>query len=133
MTNRPLRRGGEAGIRGWGPGVCAYRITLVFIIHYLIMGEWFTNHSNYQQFTYGVVSEGVFAESLRKFCGKFEEICKEIRFIAAGKGVEILQKFCRKSSAMTPSRTTPISQESLRQTKPKKGPKRKVHEFRPFL
>ena len=26
-----------------------------------------------------------------------------------------------------------ISQESPRQTKPKKGPKRKVHEFRPFL
>ena len=25
------------------------------------------------------------------------------------------------------------SQESLRQTKPKKGPKRKVHEFRPFF
>ena len=27
----------------------------------------------------------------------------------------------------------PFSQESPRQTKPKKGPKRKVHEFRPFL
>ena len=26
-----------------------------------------------------------------------------------------------------------ITQESPRQTKPKKGPKRKVHEFRPFL
>ena len=25
------------------------------------------------------------------------------------------------------------TQESPRQTKPKKGPKRKVHEFRPFL
>ena len=27
----------------------------------------------------------------------------------------------------------PLYQESPRQTKPKKGPKRKVHEFRPFL
>ena len=27
----------------------------------------------------------------------------------------------------------PVSQESPRQTKPKKGPKRKVHDFRPFL
>ena len=69
---------------------------------------------SYQQFTYGVVSEGVFAESLRKFCGKFAEICKEMRFIAPGKGVEILRKvcgnfaeICGKFSAMTPSRTTP--------------------------
>ena len=67
-----------------------------------------------QQFTYGVVSEGVFAESLRKFCGKFAEICKEVRFIAPGKGAEILRKvcgnfaeICGKFSAMTPSRTTP--------------------------
>ena len=27
-----------------------------------------------QQFTYGVVSEGVFAQRLRKFCGKFAQI-----------------------------------------------------------
>ena len=45
-----------------------------------------------QQFTYGVVSEGFFAESLRKFCGKFAEICKEMRFIVPGKGAEILRK-----------------------------------------
>ena len=46
-----------------------------------------------QQFTYGVVSKGVFAESLRKFCGKFAEICKEMSVIAPGKGAEILRKF----------------------------------------
>ena len=67
-----------------------------------------------QQFTYGVVSKGVFAESLRKFCGKFAEICKEMSFIAPEKGAEILRKvcgnfaeICGKFSAMTPSRTTP--------------------------
>ena len=43
-----------------------------------------------QQFTYGVVSEGVVAESLRKFCGNLQEI----RFIASGKGAEILRKVC---------------------------------------
>ena len=67
-----------------------------------------------QQFTYGVVREGVFAESLRKFCGKFAEICKEMRFVAPGKGAEILRKvcgnfaeICGKFPAMTPSRPCP--------------------------
>ena len=30
-----------------------------------------------QQFTYGVVSEGVVAETLQKFCGKFAEIAQD--------------------------------------------------------
>ena len=41
-----------------------------------------------QQFTHGVVSEGF----LRKFCGNFAEISRKIRFIASGKGAEILRK-----------------------------------------
>ena len=49
-----------------------------------------------QQFTYGVVSEGVFAESSRKFCGKFAEICnnKKKRLLRQ----ERLRKFCRNSA-----------------------------------
>ena len=67
-----------------------------------------------QQLTYGVVSEGVFAESLRKFCGNSAEISRKLRIIAPGKGAEILRKVCGNFtkicgtfSAMTPSRTTP--------------------------
>ena len=45
-----------------------------------------------QQFTYGVVSEGVFAESLWKFCGKFAEICKICVLLRQ----EMVQKFCGK-------------------------------------
>ena len=63
-----------------------------------------------QQLTYGVISEGVFAESLRKFCGNSAESSRTIRFIAPGKGAEILRKvcgnfteICGKFSAMTPS------------------------------
>ena len=43
--------------------------------------------------------------------------------------------FYRKCGIRTPKiwHTDPPFQESPRQTKPKKGPKRKVHEFRPFL
>ena len=33
-----------------------------------------------------------FAESLRKFCGKFVEICTKIRLIASGKGAEFCVK-----------------------------------------
>ena len=44
-----------------------------------------------EQFTYGVVSEGVFAESLLKFCGNF---AKQIHVILSGKGAEILRKAC---------------------------------------
>ena len=51
-----------------------------------------------QQLTYGVVSEGFFAENsaeiLRKFRGKFAET---IRFIAPGKGAEMLRKVCGNS------------------------------------
>ena len=67
-----------------------------------------------QHLTYGVVSEGVFAESLRKFGGNSAESSRKLRFIAPGKGAEILRKvcgnfaeICGKFSAMTPSRTTP--------------------------
>ena len=67
-----------------------------------------------QQFTYGVVSEGLFCGKFAEFCGNFPENCKRIRFIASGKGAESLQKvcgycveICGKFSAMTPSRTTP--------------------------
>ena len=44
-----------------------------------------------QQFTDGVVSEGVFAEVLRKVRGDLQKI----HFIASGKGAEILLKVCR--------------------------------------
>ena len=48
-----------------------------------------------QQFTFGVVSEGVF---VLKVCGNSTEtsrkLSKHIRFIASGKGAEILQKVC---------------------------------------
>ena len=45
-----------------------------------------------QQFTYGVVSEGVVAESLRKFCGDFAEICK--KYVPLRQ--ERVRKFCGK-------------------------------------
>ena len=45
-----------------------------------------------QQFTYGVVSEGVVAESLRKFCGNFAEICK--KYVSLRQ--ERVRKFCGK-------------------------------------
>ena len=66
-----------------------------------------------QQLTYGVVSEGFFAESLRKFCGN----SRKLRGIASGKGAEILRKVCGnfakifgKFSAMTPFPNDPISE-----------------------
>ena len=43
-----------------------------------------------QQFTYGVVSKGIFAESLRKFCGKLAEN----NFFLLRQ--ERVRKFCRK-------------------------------------
>ena len=58
----------------------------------------------------GVVSEGVFTESLRNFCGEFAETCKKYVLLRQ----ERVQKFCGNFteicgifSAMTPSRTTP--------------------------
>ena len=70
-----------------------------------------------QQFTWGVVSEGFFAESLRKFCRKFAELCREIRSIAPGKGAEILRKVCRNFAEILrnifcndPSPNDPISE-----------------------
>ena len=45
-----------------------------------------------QQLTYGVVSEGVVAESLRKFCGNFAEICRE--YVSLHQ--ERVRKFCGK-------------------------------------
>ena len=56
-----------------------------------------------QQFTYGVVSEGLFAESLRKFCAKFAEILLKIRLIASAKGAEILRKVCGNSQKFAES------------------------------
>ena len=59
-----------------------------------------------QPFTYGVVSEGFFAEILRKIHGNLQKM----RAIASGKGAEILRKFrgnLWKFAEMTPSRTTP--------------------------
>ena len=65
---------------------------------------------SHRQLTYGVVSKGVFAESLRKFCGN----SAETKFYCARKGcrnsTESLRKVrgtCGNFSAMTPSRTTP--------------------------
>ena len=44
-----------------------------------------------QQFTYGVASEGVFAESLRKFCRHSAENLQKFRFNASS--AESLRKF----------------------------------------
>ena len=77
------------------------------------------NGSDGQQFTYGVVCEGFFGESLRKFCGKFAEIWK-MRFVASGKGAEILQQFAkfrghlRNIFCNDPFPKDPISSELLR-------------------
>ena len=46
-----------------------------------------------QQLTYGVVSEGVFAESLRKFCGKFTETTFYCARKGCGNSAEISRKF----------------------------------------
>ena len=59
----------------------------------------------------GSLAKRFFAETLRKFCGKFADTCeKKCVFIASGKGAEIPRKVCRKFranrgtfSAMTPS------------------------------
>ena len=65
--------------------------------------------------TSGVVSEGVFAESLQKFCGKFAIFF--FRLIVLGKGAEILRNFCgkflAKCSAMTPSLNDPRSKSLI--------------------
>ena len=45
---------------------------------------------------------------------------------------KLSEKFSGKSQKSI-AESMAFSQESPRQTKPKKGPKRKVHEFRPFL
>ena len=61
----------------------------------------------------GVVSEGVFAESLRKFCGNSAESSRKIRFIAPRKGVESLRKFrgnLRKMFCNDPFPNNPISE-----------------------
>ena len=57
---------------------------------------------------------GLLAKGFLKFCGNSAESSRKIRFIASGKGVEILRKvcgnftaICGKCSAMTPSGTTP--------------------------
>ena len=67
-----------------------------------------------QQFTYGVVSEGIFVEILRKIRVHLQKKTKKTTFLAPGKGAEILRKVCGNFaeicgtfSAMTPSRTTP--------------------------
>ena len=49
--------------------------------------------SLFQQLTYGVVSEGVLAESLRKFCGKFAETTFYCARKGCGKFAEISRKF----------------------------------------
>ena len=74
-----------------------------------------------QQFTYGVVSEGVFAESLRKFCGKFAEIFKKYALVRQ----ERARKFCgklrnfaeilRKSFCNDPFPNDPISELLMEQ------------------
>ena len=46
----------------------------------------------HQQFTYGVVSEGVFAESLRKFCGKLRKFYQKYVLLRQ----ERVRKFCGK-------------------------------------
>ena len=68
-----------------------------------------------QQLTCGVVSEGVFAESVRKFCGKFPETTFYCVRKGCGNSAESLRKFaeiCGKFSAMTPFPNDPISELS---------------------
>ena len=60
-------------------------------------------NSKYQQFTYGVISEGF-------FCGKFAEILQKIRgkYVASGKSeCGNFAELCGQVSAMTPSRAIP--------------------------
>ena len=69
-------------------------------VHELFTGA-FRNKSSFrefrvcQQLTYGVVSEGGFAASLRKFCGKFAETTFYCARKGCGNSAEILRKiFC---------------------------------------
>ena len=66
-----------------------------------------------QQLTYGVVSEGVFAESLRKFCGKFAETTFYCARKGCGISAESLRKFrgnLRKFFCNDPFPNDPISE-----------------------
>ena len=63
--------------------------------------------------TYGVVSEGVFAESLRKFCGKFAETTFHCARKGCGNSAESLRKFrgnLRKLFCNDPFPNDPISE-----------------------
>ena len=65
-----------------------------------------------QQLTYGVVSEGVFAESLRKFCGKFADNTFYCARKGCGNSAESLRKFhgnLRKMFCNDPFPNDPIS------------------------
>ena len=100
----------------WEMGVFGLRNPLFPILGILtpVQGRRVRNPSPFpQQLTYGVVSEGVFAESLRKFCGKFAET----RFYCARKGcgnsAESLRKFrgnLRKIFCNDPFPNDPISE-----------------------
>ena len=65
-----------------------------------------------QQLTYGVVSEGVFAEILRKFCGKFADNTFYCARKGCGNSAESLRKFhgnLRKIFCSDPFLNDPIS------------------------
>ena len=79
-------------------------------------GGGFSQERGGQQLTYGVVSEGVFAESLRKFCGNSAESSQRTTFYCARKGcgnsAESLRKFhgnLRKIFCNDPFPNDPIS------------------------
>ena len=52
-----------------------------------------TGRSDFRQLTYGVVSEGVSAERVRKFCGKFAENTFYCTTKGCGNSAESLRKF----------------------------------------
>ena len=73
-----------------------------------------------QQLTYGVVSEGVFAEILRKFCGKFAETTFYCARKGCGNSAESLRKFrrnLRKIFCNDPFPNDPISELLTSDTK----------------
>ena len=69
---------------------------------------------------------GVYNISLPKLC-EFLLLRVQVRQSFCLGGVKVLKEMPELDYFK------PLNQESPRQTKPNEGPKRKVHEFRPFL
>ena len=72
-----------------------------------------------------------------KFCGEFQvgstSQLSGVGVDCSGDCDGFAMVFSAKTDGVSTDFVADFFQESPRQTKPKKGPKRKVHEFRPFL